>query len=395
MRPIPVLSSALALGVALIPAAPPLPARAEAAVPPPAAAADPAISVAAVAERVLRDRVLASGYVAAVESVLVAPQIEGQAIEALLAEVGDDVTQGQVLARLSATALDLQRAQLTASLASARAQIAQAGAHLVEARAAAEEAQRVRARTEALRAQGAATQAAAEQAAASATAAEARVLVAIEAQNAARAQEALVQAQIANIDLQLARTEIKAPVAGRIVARNAQVGAIASAQARPMFEIVRDGALELRADVAEQDMQRLAPGQRATLRAVGLATPLSGTVRLVEPAIDAASRLGRVRIAVEAGENLRQGMFLEAEILVAERRALAVPVTAVGATAEGATVMRVEDNRVARVPVVTGIRDNGWVEIVSGLAPGQQVVAKAAAFVRDGDRITPVPAPAN
>ncbi|MBD3764407.1 MAG: efflux RND transporter periplasmic adaptor subunit [Rhodobacterales bacterium] len=307
----------------------------------------------------------------------------------------DDVAQGQVLARLSATALDLQRAQLTASLASARAQIAQADAQVVEARAAADEAQRVRARTEALQVRGSATQAAAETAAASATAAEARVLIAIEAQTAARAQEALVNAQIANIDLQVARTEIKAPVAGRIVARNAQVGAIASAQAQPMFEIVRDGALELRADVAEPDMQRLAPGQRVTLRAVGLAAPLTGTVRLVEPAIDAASRLGRVRITVDGSDGLRQGMFLEAEILVAERTALAVPVTAVGASAEGATVMRVDDNRVARVPVATGIRDNGWVEIVSGLEPAQQVVAKAAAFVRDGDRITPVPAPAN
>jgi HlyD family secretion protein len=44
------------------------------------------------------------------------------------------------------------------------------------------------------------------------------------------------------------------------------------------------------------------------------------------------------------------------------------------------------------VPVTTGIRDSGWIEILSGLTPGDQIVAKAGAFVRDGDRITPVAA---
>ena len=42
--------------------------------------------------------------------------------------------------------------------------------------------------------------------------------------------------------------------------------------------------------------------------------------------------------------------------------------------------------------VETGIRDAGMVEIVEGLAPGDLVVTKAAAFVRPGDRINPVPA---
>jgi HlyD family secretion protein len=44
------------------------------------------------------------------------------------------------------------------------------------------------------------------------------------------------------------------------------------------------------------------------------------------------------------------------------------------------------------VPVQTGIRDSGWVEILSGLEAGDTIVTKAGAFVRDGDRINPVPA---
>ena len=67
----------------------------------------------------------------------------------------------------------------------------------------------------------------------------------------------------------------------------------------------------------------------------------------------------------------------------------------VGSTAEGTTVMVVEDGMVRRSLVKTGIRDGGWVEIVEGIQPGETVVTKAGAFVRDGDRINPVEATVN
>jgi HlyD family secretion protein len=56
--------------------------------------------------------------------------------------------------------------------------------------------------------------------------------------------------------------------------------------------------------------------------------------------------------------------------------------------------MRVADGLVERVTVTTGIRDGGYVEILSGLAEGDLVVVKAASFVRQGDRIDPVLSPA-
>ena len=113
----------------------PLAALAEEAAPAAAPAAPnlPAITVSTVGTRLMRDRVLASGFVGAVERVQVQPLIEGQPIEALLADVGDSVAQGQVLARLSATTMDLQNAQFQASLAAARATVAQTEAQLLEA----------------------------------------------------------------------------------------------------------------------------------------------------------------------------------------------------------------------------------------------------------------------
>lgn len=351
----------------------------------------PSISVIAVTPRTLTDRVIATGLISPVETVQVAPLIEGQPIEKLLADVGDKVSEGQVLAILSKTTLELQKSQYFASLASAKATIAQAEAQMLEARSSADEAQRVAERTAKLKAQGSASQAAADSANANAVAATARVTVATQSLEAARAQLALVEAQLANVELQLSRTEVKAPVAGEITARNAVIGAIASAAGAPMFTLIRDGALELKADVAEGDLLRLAVGQKASLRLVGSNDVLTGAIRLVEPTINENTRLGRVRIAVDNSELVRSGMFVDAEILVAAREAIAVPVTAVGSSAEGATVMKVSNGNVEKVQVSLGIRDHGWVEVLSGLASGEQVVVKAGAFVRDGDRINPVP----
>ena len=66
---------------------------------------------------------------------LVQPQIEGQATEELFVEVGDQVEAGQVLARLSDSALTLSRSQLVASLSAAEAAVAQANAQVAEAEA--------------------------------------------------------------------------------------------------------------------------------------------------------------------------------------------------------------------------------------------------------------------
>ena len=157
-----------------------------------------------------------------------------------------------------------------------------------------------------------------------------------------------------------------------------------------MFVLMRDGALELRADLSEADLPRVLQGQTATITlAAGLA-PLSGKLTLVEPSIDLATRLGRARITLDKSDQVRAGMFAEADILVTSRTAIAVPVTAVGSEGVETTVMVVKDGVVHRTVITTGIRDGGWVEVLTGLAEGDQIVAKAGAFVTDGDKINPI-----
>lgn len=356
-----------------------------------AAVTRPAISVVTARTAQLRDRIFTGGLIQAQETVLVTPLIEGQSVESLLADVGQVVASGEVLARLSPTTLELNRSQLVASLAAANATVAQAEAQVTDAEATLAEAERAAARILSLQERGNASEAAADQAKTASVSAVARLTVARQSLEAAKAQAASTAAQLANVELNLSRTEVRAPVAGEIVARSAQVGSVASAAGAPMFTLMRDGALELRAELSATDLLRIAPGQSATLRLPGSRETLSAVVRLVEPALDLSSRLGYARLALDAPGTARAGMYGEAVVLVAERTGLTLPLTAVTTGAKGAYVMVVDaEGRVSRRPVTTGIRDGDLVEVLSGLSEGEAVVARAGSFVREGDRITPV-----
>lgn len=350
----------------------------------------PAIVVTAAETRTLVDRVVATGSVQAVEDVYVTPLVDGLSIRTLAADVGDRVEAGGTLATLNDDALVLQKSQTEASLAKANAALAQIEAQLVEAKANADEAVRVRDRAQRLVKSGAQSQAAADQAVAAADAALARVNSAEQAIAVSQADIKVAQSQIDDIDLKLARTAVKSPVAGIVSARTAKIGAIASGAAAPLFTVIRDGEIELKADVSEDGILKLAPDQKATVTLAGGAATLTGTIRLVEPTLDPQSRLGRVYIRFDEPGKARAGMFASAQIVVEEKEGVVLPLSAV-TTAGGKTVARkVEGGVVKLVPVETGIQDGQVIEIVSGLAAGDEVVAKAGAYVREGDRINPV-----
>jgi HlyD family secretion protein len=355
-----------------------------------AGALPPAIIAVRAEKEPITDRVLSNGMITASEEVLVAPQVEGLAIESLEADVGDRVEAGSVLATLSKDQLILQRSQLDANRAKALAAIAQLEAQLAEVESNTRETVKASDRARQLAAQGTYSTVQAEQAEAQATAALARVRSVKESIKVAQADIAVIDAQMKDIELRLARSEVKAPVSGIVSARGARIGAIASASAGPMFTIIRDGKLELRADIAEADMHRIAEGQSVVIHLIGADEPVDGTIRLLEPTLNTTTRLGMARIEIADGANLRAGMFADAEIIVATRDAITVPVTSVNMARDGADVLKIEDGIARRTAVSTGIREGGRVEIVEGLARGDLIVAKAGAFVRDGDRITPV-----
>lgn len=351
----------------------------------------PAIMVTAVTERPLKDSIIASGSIRAVQEVLVQPLVDGLSVKSLKVDVGDRVKAGQVLAELNDDALLLQKSQLEANRAKAEAGLAQYKAQVIEAQANADDAARQRDRTANLAKNGTVSTAQVEQTAATAQASLARLNAARQAVSVGEADIKVVQAQIDDINLKLERTDVKAPVDGVISKRDAKVGAIASGAGTPLFNMIRDGDVELVADVPESMLARLKTGMAANITIAGTTTALPGKIRLISPIVDQATRLGEVHIVVDEESGARPGMYASAEMVIAQTNGLALPQSAVTTDRKGSFARRVEDGVVKQVTVKTGIQDAGFVQIESGLKAGDQVVAKAGAFVRDGDRIRPVP----
>lgn len=355
----------------------------------------PSIIVTEAVTKPLVDRVIATGTIKPVDEVYVQPLVEGLSIKTLNADVGDEVKADSVLAALNDDALLLEKSQLEANKAKTEAALAQYKAQVIEAQANLDDATRQRDRTKRLSQSGTSTISQLEQAEALVEVRQAQLNAAKQAVAVGESDIKVVDAQIEDVNLKLARTGVKTPVAGVVSVRNAKVGAIASGTGNPLFTIIKDGAIELVADLSETDIQKIKVGQKAAVTVAGGKTKIEGKVRLVSPTVDAITRLGSVHIVVDDESGARAGMYASAEIIITETNALALPLSAVTTDRNGSTARKVEDNVVKQVKIETGIQDGGFVEVVSGLEAGDMVVAKAGAFVRDGDKIAPVPAEPN
>jgi HlyD family secretion protein len=209
------------------------------------------------------------------------------------------------------------------------------------------------------------------------------------AATAARAQARAQQAAADDMRTREALTMVRAPFSGLVIERTVRFGDM-SGGTTPMFRIARDSTVELAADVSEDALDKIRPGARAMV-SLADGTEVEGVVRLVSPAIDPSTKLGKVRITLPVRPDVRAGGFASARFLGFTRSASAVPETAVRYDAEGASVMVVgADDRVARVPVTTGQRGGGFVELLTGPRDGARVVEKAGAMIVPGDYVRPV-----
>ncbi|MCR5873436.1 efflux RND transporter periplasmic adaptor subunit [Phenylobacterium sp. J426] len=181
-----------------------------------------------------------------------------------------------------------------------------------------------------------------------------------------------------------------APVSGVILERTVRPGDLAGGGGTPWFRIARDGQVELSADLSEDVLARIRPGQTATVT-LPSGVQAQGRVRIVSPQIDPQTKLGEVRVTLPVRSDIRAGGFGQAVFEDVSASVLALPESAIRYDANGASVMVVgADNRVRRVPVQTGQRGSGLVQIVRGPEAGARVVQNAAAFLLDGDKVQPV-----
>lgn len=333
--------------------------RAPTPTPPPAAAAPPAITVALapVRQAVLARPVIGDGSVVPWQELVIGTEIGGLRVVEVGFEPGDAVRRGQVLVRLDPAIPTAQAAQAEAALGEAEAALRMAQADL-------------RRSLELVRTDIASRQTL-DQRQSAAQQAEARLQVA-----RARRDEAAARAE---------QTTIEAPEDGIVSRRSVLLGAVVQ-PGQEMLRLIRDGRLELDARVPELDLAGIRPGQ--AVRVTHGERVIEGRVRALAPVVAGETRLGIVHVALPPGSGLLPGMFARAEIAPAEARpALVVPQEAVVFRQAGpvAFVLPPGSERVAQRDLATGARRDGLVEVVSGLADGEQVVVAGAGFLTDGD----------
>lgn len=352
----------------------------------------PSVTVASIGKQTLSERLFVNGSVTPVDEVSVGADVAGLIVTELAADVGDTVKAGQVLARLDTAALQTQLAQVIAQDAQAAAAVAQAKAQILDAEVGVKQAKDQWERADSLASSGVASSAARDNAKNAYDSATAKLNTATQGLAAAEAQVGLVAAQKKQIEVQIAKAEVKAPADGVILARNAQLGAVVSGAAGPLFRIAKDGAYEVVANVSETAILKLSKDMKAVLNLSGLASPVNGKVRRIDPEINPATRLGKVRVWIEPDPQVRPGAFAEVAITTAERETLSVVSSALIYAGKQSYLQVVKDGVVETKPVKTGIRAGKLVEIIEGAELGDEVVERAGTFITDGDHVTPVKA---
>ena len=366
------------------------PAPTVAAVDQPRAVEPPAVTVVPAVNREFVDRLFVSGTLVAREEAQVAARVDGLSIVELDAEDGDRVKEGQVLARLDRTQLDALIAQNDAATKRADAAIDQAQSMIAQSEAQVHFADDDFDRARKLGG-GVMSVSTIEQRETAMKTAEAQLAAARNALKLAEADRKSRDAERQELLVRIDRTEVKAPVAGVVSRRSAKLGADAMSAGEPLFRIIEDGAIDLEADVPEQSLARLAVGMPAELKLPGVEGAVAGRVRLVNQEVDKASRTGKVRIALEDVSHAHIGAFASGEVELTRRDGVGAPSAALKREGDSARLYVVRDGKVEERRVKLGILDGEAVEIESGVAAGESLVARAAAFLRPGDRVRPMP----
>lgn len=190
-------------------------------------------------------------------------------------------------------------------------------------------------------------------------------------------------------ELELARQ--RAPIDGAMNARQAAVGEFLNAGA-PVATLVRIHPLRLRLAVPEREAAAIRQGQRVRLTLESDPTVYEGHVARLAPAISEQNRSLMIEAEIPNPQGrLRPGAFARGEIVVQpDRRLVTVPAEALVTFAGIEKVLVVEGGRAVEKRVTTGRRSGDRLEILSGLAAGEQVILRPGA-IASGQPVTATP----
>ena len=307
--------------------------------------------------------IAANGTIAARREMPVGVAGEGGQVVRVLVEPGQWVGAGQTLAVIDRAVQSQQAASLAASI-----KVAQADADLAQAELE---------RAQALVGRGFISKADMDRKRATRDAANARVRV-----SQAQYQEAVARN---------GRLNIVAPAAGLVLTRQVEPGQVVGAGSGVLFRMARGGEMEMLAQLAEADLQRVKVGTRATVTPVGTSLQIAGQVWQVSPIVNMDTRQGTVRIAVPYSAALRPGGFADARLVSGTEEAPLLPESAVQSGPDGNFVLVVgAGDKIERKLVKVGTVTDGGVSIASGLTGNEKVVVLAGAFLNPGDKVKPV-----
>ncbi|GJM20812.1 MAG: hemolysin secretion protein D [Planctomycetota bacterium] len=281
----------------------------------------------------IRDEIVVSARIEARYMLQVLPKLGGLPVTEVLVDEGEFVQAGDLLLRLYDQELSLTESERASAATQAEKEIARAQlqleedqARIVRAERQAEKAKADLLRLTGLRSEELVNQQEVDDARLAAEISQddidlakktsARSAISLELAEIA-ARQAELQWERAKVDL--SHTEVRAPLSGVISERSVEVGQLSSASA-PAFVIVDLEHPVLNLRVPQDSLAKLAPGQRVEARAVTLrGTVFAGTVRSVNPVLDATTGSVHVIVDLEPGADVRPGLFCQAHVITAAR----------------------------------------------------------------------------
>jgi RND family efflux transporter MFP subunit len=191
-------------------------------------------------------------------------------------------------------------------------------------------------------------------------------------------------------EAQLSYSEIRSPISGVVTDRPLYPGEMATA-GTPLLTVMDLSHVIAKAHIPQAEAALLKIGDKATITAASLSEPLPGKVAVVSPALDPNSTTVEVWVdAANPHGELKPGTSVSISMVARTiPNALTVPANAVLTEPDGSTSVMVigDDSRAHQRDVKTGVRQEGQVQIVSGLKAGERVVTSGAYGLPDNTRV--------
>ena len=331
------------------------------------------------ADRTLSSRIVQNMQVDAVERVELLPRVTGRLL-ALHVKQGDRVKKGQVVATLEHEQQDALILSTIAQAASARADTEKARAEMLNAKTDLDRYSR-------LVKEGFSTQQQYDAIQTEYTSAEASY-------RAALAKERQYEAEEKRVKSEKNDYIIRAPIDGIVLNDYSLTAGAMISPLSPILDIADPRMLKATLRVPELKIFSVAVGMPVSLRFDALpGESFGGSITRIDQYVDPATRTSSVEIVLDnekqAGGRLRPGMFGQAAIVEKSfAGTLTVPEGALHASETGLYVYVVADGKAAQREVATGIQDGGRVQILGGLAEGDEVIIFGGNNLRDGEAVT-------